>query len=315
MIDLRAKKILLTGGHGFLGSFVLEKLKQRRIPEKNITLTNSKQHDLRIKEVCEKVVRNHQIVIHCAGKIGGIKYTLEHPAESFYHNSVMALNIIEASRKANVEKLAFVGTACSYPKEVGIPYREDELWTGYPDEINATYGLSKRFALVQQQAYKKEYGLNSVHLLLANLYGPKDDFTLNYSHVIAALIKKSIKAADSSEKELVVWGTGNASREFLYVEDAAEAIILATEKYEKIEPVNIGNGQEISIRELVGLITELTGFKGKITWDTSKPDGQPRRCLDVSRAKNEFGFVAKVSIKEGLQKTIEWYKKNKLGKI
>ena len=311
MIDVKNKKILLTGGYGFLGSFVLEKLKQRGIPEKNITLTNSKDHDLRLKETCEKVIKGQQVVIHCAGKIGGIKYTLEHPGESFYENSVMALNMIEAARKAKTEKFTFVGTACSYPRKVNIPYNEDELWSGYPDEINATYGLAKRFALVQQQGYKKEYGFNSVHLLLANLYGPRDDFTLNYSHVVPALIRKALDATEKKEKELVVWGSGKASREFLFVEDAAEAIILATEKYDKIEPVNVGNGQEVSIKELISLISEYTGFKGKIVWDTSKPDGQPRRCLDVSRAKKEFGFTAKTDIREGLKSTIEWYRKNK----
>lgn len=315
MINLKNKKILLTGATGFLGSFVMDNLLSRGVNGKNIRVTTSKKHDLRMMPVCEKVVKGVNIVIHCAGKVGGIGYALRHPAEIFYDNAAMSLNILEASRKEGVEKVTIIGSACAYPRNTQVPYTENHLWDGYPDKINATYGLAKRLALVQQQSYREEYSFNSVHLVLANLYGPRDDFSIENSHVIPALIRKSMNAVDSNEKELVVWGTGKASREFLYVEDAAEAIILATEKYGKTEPVNIGNGREVLIKELVSLIAELTGFKGKITWDTSKPDGQPRRCLDVSRAKKEFGFAAKVGIKEGLQKTIEWYKKNKLGKI
>ena len=220
----------------------------------------------------------------------------------------MALNIIDESRKANVQKLTFIGTACSYPQKINLPYKEESLWSGYPDEINATYGLSKRLAIVLGQSYRQEYNLNSIHLLLANLYGIGDDFSLQYSHVIPALINKVIYAVQHKEKEIEVWGTGKASREFLYVEDAAEAIILATERYNKKEPVNVGNGKEITIKELIKLITELVGFKGSIKRDTSKPDGQTRRCLDVSKAKKEFGFEAKTNLLEGLKKTIEWYK-------
>lgn len=311
MIELKKKKILLTGGRGFLGSYVYKKLIESDIPEENIIVTSSKNDDLRERNVCARVVKGIDIVVHCAGKIGGIRYTLEHPGEVFYDNAAMALNLMEESRKANIEKLTFVGSACSYPRKISVPYREEDLWSGYPDEINATYGLAKKFALVYGQSYRQEYGFNSIHLLLANLYGPCDDFSLKYSHVIAALIRKSIHAVENGEKELVVWGTGNASREFLFVEDAAEAIILATERYNKSEPINIGTGKEISIRELVKLVTELVGFKGEIKWDISKPDGQPRRCLDISKAKREFEFEAKIELREGLKKTIEWYKANR----
>lgn len=311
MIQLKNKRILLTGGKGFLGSYVFRKLIERGVSEESITVTSSKTDDLRNRNVCAKVVKGKDVVIHCAGKIGGIRYTLEHPGEVFYDNAAMALNIIEESCKSKVEKLTFVGTACSYPKQISLPYNEEAIWTGYPDEINATYGLAKRFALVHGQAYRQEYGFNSIHLLLANLYGPGDDFSLKYSHVIAALIRKALHAIENNEKEIVVWGTGNASREFLFVEDAAEAIILATERYNKPEPINVGTGKEISIKNLAELIGELVGFKGKIVWDTSKPDGQPRRCLDVSKAKKEFGFEAKTDIEEGLKKTIEWYNINR----
>jgi len=311
MIQLKNKRILLTGGNGFLGTFVFKKLIDRGVPEKNITVPSSKTDDLRDKNICTKVINGNDIVLHCAGKIGGIQYTLEHPGESFYDNASMALNIIEESRKAKIEKLTFVGTACSYPKEIGLPYKEESLWDGYPDEINATYGLSKKMALVHGQSYRKEYGLNSIHLLLANLYGPCDNFDLKYSHVIPALIRKCINAIENNENNIVVWGTGKASREFLFVEDAAEAVVLATENYNEGAPINVGNSKEISMKELVSLITELTGFKGEIKWDISKPDGQPRRCLDVSKAKKEFGFEAKTSLREGLKKTIGWYITNK----
>ena len=311
MINLKNKKILLTGGKGFLGSYVFRKLIDRSVPVENITVTSSKKDDLRDKRVCSKVVKNKDIVIHCAGKVGGIGYALEHPAEIFYENAMMALNIIEASRKAKVEKLAFIGSACCYPRLISPPFNEEDIWLGYPDEINATYGIAKRVALVQAQSYRKEYNFNSIHLVLANLYGPADDFSVKNSHVIASLIRKSISAIKNKEKEIVVWGTGNPTREFLFVEDAAEAIVLATEKYDKSEPINVGTGKEISIKELVKLITGLVGFKGKIVWDASKPDGQPRRCLDISKAEKEFGFKARIDIKEGLKKTIEWYRSNR----
>lgn len=311
MIELKDKKILLTGGKGFLGSYVYEILLKKGIPKENITITSSKSTDLRDGNACAKAIKGKEIVIHCAGKIGGIRYTLDHPGEVFYDNASMALNIIEESRKAGVEKLIFTGTACEYPRKTGIPYMEEELWSGYPDEINATYGLAKRFALVHGQSYRKEYNFNCIHLLLANLYGPRDDFSIRYSHVIAALIMKAVQAVENGKDKIEVWGTGKASREFLFVEDAAEAIVLAAEKYDKGDPINVGTGSEITIKELAGLIGELAGFKGYIVWDASKPDGQPRRCLDISKAKREFGFEAKTGLREGLAKTIEWYKTNR----
>lgn len=311
MIQLKNKKILLTGGKGFLGSYVFRKLIERGVPKENITSTSSKSDDLRDKDVCARVVNGKDIVIHCAGRVGGIGYALEHPAEIFYDNIIMALNIIEESRKAKIEKLTFVGSACSYPKSIRQPFKEEDFWLGYPDEINATYGIAKRVALVQTQSYKKEYDFNSIHLILANLYGPGDDLSLEYSHVVSALIRKFISAMEKKQKEVIVWGTGNPTREFLFVEDAAEAIILATERYDKSEPINIGTGKEISIKELVKMIINIVGFKGNIKWDASKPDGQPRRCLDVSKAKKEFEFEAKTNLLEGLKKTIEWYRTNK----
>ena len=311
MINLKNKKILLTGGRGFLGSYVFNKLIKRGVANENITVTSSKADDLRKQEVCARVVNGKDIIIHCAGKIGGIAYTLDHPAEVFYDNAIMALNIIEESRKASIEKFTFIGTACSYPRQISQPFREEDLWAGYPDEINATYGLSKRMALVQAQSYRKEYNFNSIYLILSNLYGPGDDFTLKYSHVIPALVRKAVSALEKKQKEIVVWGTGNISREFIFVEDAAEAIVLATERYDKSDPVNIGSGEEIYIKDLVKLIIELVGFDGKIKWDTSKPDGQPRRSLDVSRARTEFFFEAKTSLIEGIKKTIKWYIQNK----
>ena len=311
MLDLKNKKILLTGGRGFLGSYVFNKLIEMGVHDENITVTSSKVDDLRKQEVCARVVKGKDIVIHCAGKIGGIAYTFEHPAEVFYDNAIMALNMIEESRKAGIEKFTFIGTACSYPRLISQPFKEEDLWAGYPDEINATYGLAKRMALVQAQSYRKEYNFNSIYLILSNLYGPGDDFTLKYSHVIPALVRKTVSALEKKQKEIIVWGTGNISREFLFVEDAAEAIVLATEKYDKNDPVNIGSGEEIYIKDLVKLIMELVGFKGDVKWDTSRPDGQPRRSLDVSRARTEFFFKAKTSLREGIKKTIEWYTQNK----
>ena len=311
MVELRDKKILLTGGKGFLGSYVYRTLIQSGVPEKNIKITLSKNDDLRDRAGCARAIKGNDVVIHCAGKIGGISYTLEHPGEVFYDNAAMALNMFEESRRANIEKLIFVGSACSYPRKIRVPYLEEDLWSGYPDEINATYGLAKKFALVQGQAYRKEYRLNSIHLLLANLYGPCDDFSLKYSHVIAALIRKAIDAVEQNKKEIIAWGTGKASRGFLYVEDAAEAIVLAAERYDQGEPINVGTDREITIKELAEVICGLAGFKGSIVWDHSKPDGQPRRCLNVSKAEKEFGFKAKTGLREGLKKTIDWYKANK----
>jgi GDP-L-fucose synthase len=304
----KGKRILVTGGAGFLGSFVIEKLKQRGVDTVDIVVPRSRELDLRIWENCKKAVEDVDIVIHLAAKVGGIGYNLKNPAILFYDNAIMGLQLMEASRQAGVEKFVAVGTICAYPKFTSVPFKEDDLWNGYPEETNAPYGLAKKMLLVQSQAYRQQYGFNSIFLLPVNLYGPRDNFDPNSSHVIPALIKKCIDAIERGEEKIEVWGTGKVTREFIYVEDAAEGIVLATERYNKPDPVNIGAGFEISIKDLVDLIVRLTGFKGEIVWDTTKPDGQPRRMLDTSRAEREFGFKAKTSFEEGLRRTIEWYR-------
>ena len=302
------KRILVTGGAGFLGSFVVEKLKEKNINPKDIIVTRSRYTDLRIWENCLKAVKGIDIVIHLAGKGGGIGYNRKYPATLFYDNIIMNTQLMEAARQEGVNKFVGIGTVCSYPKYAPIPFKEDTLWDGYPEETNASYGLSKKMMLVQSQAYRQQYNFNSIHLLMVNLYGPGDDLNLESSHVISALIKKFADAAKNNKEYVEVWGTGIASREFLYAKDAAEGILLAAEKYNKPEPVNIGAGFEIKIKDLVELIAKLTGFNGDIKWDTTKPDGQPRRCLDISKAKKEFDFEAKTDINEGLKKTIRWFK-------
>jgi len=305
------KKVLVTGGAGFLGSFVVEKLiNERGVAPDNIRIPRSRDMDLRILENCIKVVKDIDIIIHLAGKGGGIGYNRRYPATLFYDNIIMNTQLMEAARQEGVKKFVEIGTVCSYPKYAPIPFKEENLWDGYPEETNASYGLSKKMMLVQSQAYRQQYGFNSIHLLMVNLYGPRDNFDLENSHVISALIRKFVDAVQDNKEEVVVWGTGKASREFLYVEDAARGIILATEKYNKPEPVNLGTGFEIKIKYLVESIAELTGFDGKIVWDTTKPDGQPRRRLDVSKAKREFGFEAKTPFREGLKKTIDLYREN-----
>lgn len=257
--------------------------------------------------MCKSVVHDKDIVIHLAAKVGGIGYNLKYPGELFYDNLVLGVHLMEESRVAGVEKFVGVGTICSYPKFTPVPFKEEELWNGYPEETNAPYGLAKKMLLVQADAYRKQYGFNAISLLPVNLYGPRDNFEPESSHVIPALIKKCVYAKKNGDKNIIVWGDGSATREFLYVEDAAEAIILATEQYNKSDPVNIGAGKEISIRELTIKIAEFTGFNGKIIWDKTQPNGQPKRCLDTSKAKKEFGFEAKTSFEEGLKKTIDWY--------
>jgi GDP-L-fucose synthase len=307
------RRILVTGGAGFLGSHIVENLVQtREVLESQIVVLRSKDSDLRIYDNCRKAVENIDIIIHLAAKVGGIGFNQKNPGTLFYDNIIMGAQLIEAARQAKVEKFVQIGTVCAYPKFTSSPFREEDLWNGYPEETNAPYGIAKKALLVMAQAYRQQYGMNVIFLLPVNLYGPKDNFDLESSHVIPALIRKFVEANGRGEKEVVVWGTGQASREFLYVEDAAEAVILATEKYNKAEPVNLGTGKEITIKDLVTLIAKLTNFDGQIVWNTSKPDGQPRRFLDTSRAKQEFGFEAKTSFVEGLQKTIEWYRKNML---
>lgn len=301
------KKVLVTGGAGFLGSFVVEKLKEKGVSKENIRIPRSKDTDLRRWTNCVEVVKDIDIVIHLAAKVGGIGYNQKYPAILFYDNAIMGIQMMEAARQEGIEKFVAVGTICAYPKFTQVPFKEEDLWNGYPEETNAPYGLAKKMLLVQAQAYRQQYGFNSIHLLPVNLYGPRDNFDPGSSHVIPALIKKFVEAIRDGTDEVEVWGTGVASREFIYTDDAARGIILATERYNKPDPVNIGSGKEISIRDLVDLIVEETGFSGNVRWDASKPDGQPRRCLDTSLAKEEFGFEAKVPFDEGLKRTIAWY--------
>lgn len=318
------KRVLVTGGAGFLGSFVVEKLQERGC--KDIFVSRSKDYDLVQMENVRRLYQDAKpgIVIHLAAKVGGIGANLNNPGKFFYDNLMMGLQMMEVGRQAGIEKFVALGTICAYPKFTPVPFKEEDLWNGYPEETNAPYGLAKKMLLVQAQAYRQQYGFNAIYLLPVNLYGPGDNFDPESSHVIPALIRKCIDAqtvhsssfivdsselrAKSYEPTITVWGTGKPTREFLYAEDAAEGILLAAERYNKPDPVNLGAGFEISIKDLVELIAKLTGFKGEIIWDTSKPDGQPRRMLDTSRAEREFGFKAKTSLEEGLKKTIEWYR-------
>ena len=302
------KRVLVTGGAGFLGSFLVGKLKERGCEQ--VFIPRSRDYDLVQMEAVKKLYQDAQpqIVIHLAAKVGGIGANQENPGKFFYDNLMMGVQMLETGRQMKVEKFVAIGTICAYPKFTSVPFKEEDLWNGYPEETNAPYGLAKKMLLVQSQAYRKQYGFNSIFLLPVNLYGPGDNFDPKSSHVIPALIKKCFDAIREGKDEIVVWGTGKATREFLYVEDCAEAIILATEKYNKSDPVNIGAGFEISIKDLVKLIAKISGFRGQIVWDTTKPDGQPRRCLDTTKAEKEFGFKAKTSFEEGLKKTIEWYK-------
>jgi GDP-L-fucose synthase len=311
MFDWSRKKILVSGGAGFLGSFLVEKLVALGVKKENILIPRSKDCDLRIYENCEKVVRGQDVVFHLAARVGGIMYNKKHPAELFYDNLMPGVQLMEAARKASVQKFVAVGTVCSYPKFCPVPFKEEDLWNGYPEETNAPYGLAKKMFIVQANAYREQYGFNVICPVLVNLYGPRDDFNPESSHVIPALIKKVIDAKESGQNFIDVWGTGKATREFLYVEDAAEGLILAAENYNSSEPFNLGAGFEISIKDLMELIARLCNFEGEIRWDASKPDGQPRRMLDTSRAKKEFGFEAKTNFGEGLKKTIEWYKNYK----
>jgi GDP-L-fucose synthase len=305
------KKVLLTGGSGFLGSHLVENLvKKREVLRSQISIPSHKDYDFRVSSNCQKVVKNVDIVIHLAARVGGIGFNQKYPGTLFFDNIMMGVQLIEAARLERVQKFVQVGTVCAYPKFTPTPFKEDDLWNGYPEETNAPYGIAKKALLVMAQAYRQQYGMNVIYLLPVNLYGPGDNFDLESSHVIPAFIRKFTEAVRRGEKEVNVWGTGKASREFLYVEDAAEGIISAAEKYDKPAPVNLGVGKEITIKDLVSLVGKMSGFQGQIVWDASKPDGQPRRCLDVSRAKAEFGFEAKTDLAVGLQKTIEWYKSN-----
>lgn len=311
MINLAQKKILITGAHGFLGRpFVKNLLEKRRVPKENLFLPTFEDLDLRKWESCQKAVENQDVIIHLAAKVGGIGLNREKPGECFYDNIVMGAQLMEAARQSGVEKFVAIGTICAYPKFSPLPFKEENLWDGYPEETNAPYGLAKKMLLVQAQAYRQQYGLNAIYLLPVNMYGPGDNFDPKSSHVISALIKKIYDSKKENQNYIDVWGTGKATREFLYVEDGAEGIILAAEKYDKPDPINLGSGMEISIKDLTELLCKLMNFKGEIRWDSSKPDGQPRRRLDVSRAEKEFGFKAKTDFMGGLKKTIQYYEEN-----
>ena len=304
----KEKRVVVTGGAGFLGSFVVEQLRAKGC--RDIFVPRSQDYDLVQMEAVNQLYsdRTPDLVLHLAARVGGIGANQVNPGKFFYDNLMMGTQLIEVGRQRGLKKFVALGTICAYPKFAPIPYQEDDIWNGYPEETNAPYGLAKKMMLVQSQAYREQYGFNSIVLFPVNLYGPGDNFDPRSSHVIPALIKKCVDAMAQGDEEIVVWGTGAATREFFYVEDAAEAICLATERYDKSEPVNIGAGFEISIRDLVGLIVELTGFRGRVVWDATKPDGQPRRMLDTSRAFREFGFRAGTDFREGLGKTIDWYR-------
>lgn len=324
-MDLRKKRITVTGGKGFLGTHLIRRLRSYRGCE-HVSVADLPDYDLRVTSDIKKMFADQkpEIVMHLAGIVGGIGANRKHPGQFFYDNAIMGIQLIHEACLQNVEKFVALGTICCYPKFTPIPFKEDDLWNGYPEETNAPYGLAKKMLLVQSQAYRRQYGFNSIFLMPVNLYGPGDNFDPESSHVIPALIRKIVEAVGGKEaarkrmqafksdqnkadKAITVWGTGKASREFLYVEDAAEAIILATEKYNKPDPVNIGAGFEITIKDLVRLMARITGFTGDIRWDTTKPDGQPRRMLDTSKAEIEFGFKAKTAFEQGLKKTIKWY--------
>ena len=306
---MKNKRITITGGEGFLGRHLIRKMKGKGY--KHLYIADIPKYDLVKLEDIRRMYNDSKpdIVIHLAAKVGGIGFNQENPAPLFYENLMMGIQLLHEGYLRNIEKFVAIGTICAYPKHTPVPFKEEDLWNGYPEETNAPYGLAKKMMLVQSQAYRKQHAFNSIFLLPVNLYGPGDNFDPKSSHVIPALIKKCVDAMSNNESHITVWGTGKATREFFYVEDAAEAIVCAMEKYNRSDPINIGAGFEISVKDLVALIVKLTGFKGRIIWDKSKPDGQPRRMLDTSKAKQEFGFEAKISLEDGIIRTIEYYKK------
>jgi len=302
-----SERVVVTGGAGFLGSFVVEELRRRGARE--IFVPRSAEYDLVDMDAVKRLYRDARptLVLHLAARVGGIGANRDNPGKFFYDNLMMGVQLIEVARQVGLRKLVALGTICAYPKFCPVPFKEEDIWNGYPEETNAPYGLAKKMLLVQSQAYRQQYGLDSIVLFPVNLYGPRDNFDLHSSHVIPALIRKCVEARDRGDRQIVVWGTGAASREFLHVRDAAEGIVEAAEKYEKSEPVNLGAGFEIKIRDLVPLVARLCRFEGELVWDTTKPDGQPRRMLDTSRALREFGWKARIGFEEGLRETIAWY--------
>ncbi|WP_019500744.1 GDP-L-fucose synthase family protein [Pseudanabaena sp. PCC 6802] len=310
MISLENKRILVTGGAGFLGSLVVERLLAAGANKDLIAIPRSRDCDLRSLTNCEQAVRGQDIVIHLAAHVGGIGLNREKPAELFYDNSIMGTQLIHAAYEAGVKKFVCVGTICAYPKFTPVPFHEDDLWNGYPEETNAPYGIAKKALLVQLQSYRQQYGFNGIYLLPVNLYGPADNFNPLSSHVIPALIRKVYEAEQRNEAQIFVWGDGTPTREFIYADDAARGIVMGTQSYDEGDPVNLGTGYEISIRDLIELICELMEYKGEIVWQTDKPNGQPRRCLDIERAKAKFGFTAQMDFREGLGHTIAWYRQH-----
>lgn len=306
-----SRRVCVTGGAGFLGSFIQEKLRQRGARQVFVPLIE--EYDLVQPESIHRMLKVAQpdIILHLAARVGGIGHNRAHPAEFFYDNLMMGTQLMHEAWKAGVQKFVALGTVCAYPKFTPVPFREDDLWNGYPEETNAPYGMAKKMMLMQAQTYRQQYGFNAIFLIPVNLYGPGDNFNLESSHVIPALIRKCVEARLRGEPEVVVWGDGSPTREFLYVEDAAEGILLGAERYDGDQPINLGSGQEISIQRLAELIVEMTGFKGRLTWDTSRPNGQPRRALDVSRAEALLGFRAVTPFEEGLRRTIAWYEQNR----
>ncbi len=307
----RTDRILVTGGAGFLGSFVTEKLAEHGY--RNVAVVRSRDYDLTDQNHTHRLYLDLKpdVVLHLAAEVGGIGANRENPGRFFYANMAMGLHLIEGARKHGIKKFVQVGTICAYPKMTPVPFRETDLWNGYPEETNAPYGVAKKALMVMCQAYRQQYGMNAVYLLPVNLYGPRDNFNLNSSHVIPALIRKCVEARERGDTGITAWGTGSASREFLYVEDCAEAIVRTMEQYDSPEPMNLGSGREITIRDLTELIARLCDFRGQIAWDSTKPDGQPRRCLDVSRAREAIGFTAQTSLEDGLARTIAWFEKHR----
>jgi len=312
-MNLKDKKILITGGTGFLGIFVHDKFRAEieKATALQVHVAGSSDADLRSFRETEKITQGIDVVVHLAADCGGIEYNRKNPGRLFHDNMLMSLNVMEACRKNAVKKIVLLGSVCGYPKFTKVPFREESLWDGYPEETNAPYGLAKRETLLLAQSYRKQYGTNAVYLLIVNLYGPHDHFDDEKSHVIPAIIKKFVDAKEQDKKEVILWGTGRPTREFLYVEDAAEAILLATKLYDKPAPINIGAGFEVSIKELAEEVRSIVGFQGDVVWDESKPDGQPRRCLDVSKAMEHINFEARTNMKDGLRKTIAWYLESK----